>query len=270
MSGGGMTCSYSAGFLGALAKEIGFTKPDIIIASSGSVGSASYYVAGQYDSVTNIWAKHLSTNKFINLARFWRVIDIDYLIDSVFKKIEPLDEKLIYTSKIDYLVPVTNADSGEVRYFTNKDGSDIFEVMRATKAMPVLFNKKVAINGKRYCDTQLASSAYFNIPKALELGATHIIIVANNEKTSTLYDLGYKIWVKSKNKVFRDNYKRLGVLNKKLNGVNGVEILYITPSQALPAKILDNNQVHLRETIDLGYQDCLKSVELITLLKDYT
>ena len=271
MSGGGMTCSYSAGFLSALSKEIGLKNPDIIMASSGSAGSASYFVSGQYDSVTNIWANHLSTKEFINLARFWRVIDIDYLINRVFKEIEPLDAKKIYQSDINYLVPATDADSGEVTYFTNKDGSDIFEVMRATKAMPILFNKKVNIGGSSYCDSRLVSSVDFNIPKAIELGATHIIVVANNKDNfSGLYSLGYKLWLKGRKRKFQDNYKKMESITKDPVFEENVKIIHLSPSQTLETKILDNNQRHLRETIRLGYEDCKNSNKLKDLVKDYS
>ncbi len=76
-SGGGTKSMYCIGAISELHKKGIF--PDIIIAGSGSVGIASYYVAGQLDSLNRICERHLSTSKFINIFRIWKVINIDYL-----------------------------------------------------------------------------------------------------------------------------------------------------------------------------------------------
>ena len=117
MSGGGMSCSYGVGALLALVEKFNFKKPAIAIAGSGSSGTMSYFVAEQYDSIRNIWTNLLSTKKFINPFRITKIIDIDYLIDEVFKKQDALDEEKIYNSKITYLIPATNVDTGEIEYF---------------------------------------------------------------------------------------------------------------------------------------------------------
>ena len=90
LSGGGMTCAYSAGATVGLVDKYNFKNPDIAIGSSGGAGTLAYYVAGQYDAIRNIWTNLLATRKFINSLRFWKIIDIDYVIDVVFTKQEPL------------------------------------------------------------------------------------------------------------------------------------------------------------------------------------
>ena len=98
LSGGGMAASYNFGALLALVEKYQFISPDIVITGSGSAGTASYYIAGQHNS--NIWGDLLSTKKFINFLRFWKIIDIDYLIDEIFKKQDPLQSEKIHQSKI--------------------------------------------------------------------------------------------------------------------------------------------------------------------------
>ena len=98
MSGGGMTCSYGAGSILALAEKYNLEKPDIVIAGSGNAGTLAYFVAQQYDSIFNIWSNLLATKKFIDLGRILKIIDIDYLIDEVFKKQAPIDEERVYSS----------------------------------------------------------------------------------------------------------------------------------------------------------------------------
>jgi predicted patatin/cPLA2 family phospholipase len=202
MSGGGMTCSYGVGAILALIEEYNLTKPDIVIAGSGNAGTLAYYVAEQYGSIRNIWSNLLSTKKFINLLRIWNVIDIDYLIDEVFRKQDILDVKKIYDSKMIYLIPTTNIETGNVEYFSNKNNDDIFEALRATKAMPILFRHKVCINGGKYCDSYASISVKRNALKAISLGATKIIIIDNDRFNFVNY-LFLSIRFKFKNKEFK-------------------------------------------------------------------
>jgi len=73
-----MACSYSVGSALALAKEYHLTTPDIVVAGSGSSGTMAYFVSEQYKSIRNIWENLLSTKNFVDLKRFWKIMDIDY------------------------------------------------------------------------------------------------------------------------------------------------------------------------------------------------
>ena len=119
MSGGGMTCSYGAGSILALAEKYNLEKPDIVIAGSGNAGTLAYFVTRQYDFMINIWSNLLATKKFIDLGRISKIVDIDYLVDEVIKKQAPIDEEKIYSSKILYLIPATNVETGQVTFFSN-------------------------------------------------------------------------------------------------------------------------------------------------------
>lgn len=268
-SGGGMTCSYTAGFLSALVKEYGLKQPEIVIAGSGSAGTTSYYVAKQYDSMTNIWANRLSTKKFIDLLRIERIIDIDYVIDRVFKEQEPLDIAEVVDSDIHYIVPALNIESGVVEYFSNKDDVDWFEVLRATKAMPILFNKCVGINGHQYCDSRVSSGEGLNILKALEIGATHILVVATDEHENMFEEIGYDLWLDSKSDEFRSNHKKLEEIIASTVLPESIKFLKIAPKEKLPVKVLDNGQDHLRESIKLGYHDCKNDPQIKQFIDNY-
>ena len=76
-----------------------------------------------------------------------RIIDIDYLIDVVFKRQQPLDVKRLRESGMVFNVGTTSRDTGAVTYFSNKDTVDFFDMLRASKAMPVAYGKSVIING---------------------------------------------------------------------------------------------------------------------------
>jgi predicted patatin/cPLA2 family phospholipase len=110
------------------------------------------------------------------------VLDIDYLVDTVFKKTFPLDLMGLRSSKVEVVVPAVTYESGEVAYFSSKDASlDWFEVLRAAKALPLVYNKKIKIGDKHYFDTPASSSWSLHIEKALAMGATHFLIVDLNQ-----------------------------------------------------------------------------------------
>ena|SRR3989338_7140580 len=138
-SGGGLRCSFGVGVMLALAERLGIQEPSYLISCSGSAGTGAYFVSKQYDSIRNIWSNLLSTKKFVDTSRFWKMIDIDYLIDKVFKKLDPLDLKAFHASPINYFIPALNRQTGNIDYFSNRDETDIYEVLRATKAMPIAF-----------------------------------------------------------------------------------------------------------------------------------
>lgn len=268
LSGGGMTCSYSAGFLSALVYEHGFKDPDIIIAGSGSSGAAAYYTAGQYASLTNVWTKRLSSKKFINILRIKRIIDIDYLIDEVFKVQEPLKIEKVLQSKIKLLIPATNTETGELEYFSNDGSVDIYEAMRASKAMPILFGKKINIKGQTYYDTALSSSTKLHIRKALELGATHIIVVTNN-RPGLFTKVVYGFWVNCQSSKFKKNYYRIEKYMKEGIETKNVKLIWLKPKIVLPVKALTSDNNALIKTVEYGIEDCKNCKDLTIFLNDY-
>ena len=260
MSGGGMKSSFGVGAILALAKEDGGTEPDLLICGSGNAGTGSYYVSKQYDSIRNIWTNLVSSNKFVNMKRFWKMIDIDYLIDEIFKKQDVLKEGLVYKSKTKYLIPAYNKRTGKIDYFDNNGKVNIFEGMRATKAMPIAFriNPKVKVGDSVYCDTLLSSKAETHIKKAVELGANKILIINNlSENKKGLQSLLFSIWM-----LFQKNRKGYLREVKELSNYDlpkGVQVFRLSPKSKLKIKILQNDSKSLHETIEQGYHETLEN-----------
>src|SRR3989344_2650141 len=123
LEGGALRSAHGGGFLHALHTELGIA-PDMVIGSSADGGNAIYYSAGQTEQLKRIWTVHLSTWRFIALWRFWRVINVDYLVDVVLKKYEPLDLARAKGDPIAWFASVTDFDSGSYRYISARDGLD--------------------------------------------------------------------------------------------------------------------------------------------------
>jgi predicted patatin/cPLA2 family phospholipase len=268
MSGGGMKSSFGVGVILALAEKYNITEPFLLICGSGSAGTGSYYISKQYKSIRNIWTNLVSSKNFLSWKRFWKIIDIDYLIYVIFKKQDPLKEKLIYASKTRYLIPALNKNTGNIDYFDNQKGMDVFENMRATKAMPIAFkmNPSIKINGSVYCDSLVSSRAETHIQKAIDLGANKILIINNiSYQKKGLDNLFFSLWI-----FFQKCKKQYYEIEKKSSNhqiPEDVKIFTIAPKSKLKITTLNNNIDLLRQTIDQGYQETISNNKLKSFLK---
>ena len=260
---GGVSCAYFVGVILALVEKFNLTHPYLVIGSSGSTGTLAYYVAGQYESIRNIWENLIPSKKFVSIWRLNKIMDIDYLIDDIFKKQDVLDINKIKSSSIKFLISTTNIETGQLEYFGNQDNVDIFEVLRASNAAPFIYNRSVKINNNRYVDGALGASLHANIEKAKKEGAEVVIAVDNSNK-SFIVDVILRVYSLFRNKSFR---QRLKSYYKEMRYQNNDEnVLIIKPSVKLPISIVDNNHDDIIKTIQIGYNDVLNKTTLIQKL----
>lgn len=264
-SGGGMTCAYSAGAIMALVEKFGLKKPDIIVGGSGSVGTLAYYITKQYKSIKNVWSNLLCNKEVIDIKRLWRVIDVDYVIDTIFKAKAKLDIKKLIKSDIRLFIGVTNYEKGKVEYFSNKSKVDLFEAIRASMAVPMLYNKPVKINNKNYCDTFVSCSVEAGIMKAIALGATEIIAI-NNQKNRSWEEDGFKVWLFAKTKEFKINFQRELDKIHDFKLPDGIKLVLIESKEKLKIDLLNNDKGMLKSTFNRGYRETEKNKRLLELL----
>lgn len=259
MSGGGMKSSFGVGVLLALV-EYGITSPDILICGSGSAGTGSYYLSKQYGSIRNIWTRLVSSKRFINFKRFWKIIDVDYLIDIIFKRKDPLNKEKLFKTDTLFLIPAYNKKTGNVDYLNFKKDGDIFEIMRATKSIPIAFklNPGVKINNSIYCDSLLSSSAKSHIKRAISLGANKILLINNSiNKKKNVENVLFSVWM-----FFQKSKKRYYLLQRELlkfNLPSNVEIFTIKPRRSLRITTLNNDKRLLERSINQGYEETLSN-----------
>ncbi len=267
-SGGGMSCSYSAGAMVALARELNFREPDFLIAGSGSAGTFAYYASKQYENITRVWLDLLSTRRFINRFRLWKVVDVDYLIDIVFKVKNHIDVDAMLASPITVLIATTDADTGELTYFSDKEREDkreIFEFLRASKAMPIAFNRLVTIDGRRYCDTDLSADLRAHVREAIRCGARKIVAI-NNTVPRIASSMAMTAWTRLRPRVFRERYRDEMRELTRFRVPAGVRVEVLEPASLVPVSTLSSNQKKLKETYDQGYRDMVEHQGIRDLL----
>jgi predicted patatin/cPLA2 family phospholipase len=251
--GGGMRSSHGAGFLYALATQFGITQPDIMIGSSGDAGNVAYFAAGQYESIKKIWCELLSTSDFISMWRLRKIMDIDYLVDTVFKKQEPLAIEQLRNSPIELFIPVTHARTGHCEYLTKDTQVDFFEILRATAAIPIFYGKQVSILGEKYVDGELTPTIVDHVKKALSAGATRILVITNKTPLTRFNTLETKIYTHFVSKGLREAVLREISTSVSCVTAPGATVLCVGPRISI--RSLTNAKEKLRANFDRGVED---------------
>ncbi len=172
-----MRSVHGAGFLHALSTWSDIRYPDIIVGSSGDAGNACYFSAGQYELLKEVWCNILPVTKIISPWRPWKLLDVDILIDTVFKKMAPLHLDSLYESAIECLIPITDKSSGATSYVRPSHGVDTYELLRAAKAIPVFYNRSVTLFGRKFIDGEVGPTLADHVHEVHQRGADHVVVI---------------------------------------------------------------------------------------------
>lgn len=268
VSGQGVKSSYGAGALLALAEQYQVTEPFLMICGSGSAGTGAYFVAGQPDRLRHLWVDMVSSRRVLSRRRFWKIIDIDYIIDEVCKRQHPLDARKVLQAKTRFLMPALNTKTGHIDYFDNHQGMDVFECLRAAKAMPIAYkwDPRIAVGGSLYCDSLLSARAQTHIGKAVECGATKILIIHNMPSGKLRMDnLAFKFWMRLQ--PFRKSYYQAERDVAAYHVPPSIKVLVIRPSSKLWLTTLSNRKADIQQAFDQGYDETSANQELAAFLR---
>jgi hypothetical protein len=265
MSGGAMNCAYGAGMLSAL-EDVRLPKGTVIIAASGNAGNATYFVSGQIGCGREVWSNYLSGDRLINF-RNKKILDIDYLVDEIFKTKFPTNLEALRNSDVELVVPVMCYETGGINYFSSKEADlDWFEVLRAAKALPVVYGKRIKIRNQHYFDTPYSSSWDVHVEKAKSLGATDLIILDLNKlyPNAVAHIVGEYV---TKRFFFPsvDIYKPAHLPNKADYQKDGEHNVYIRPKHLL--NNLETDQKLILEMWNAGYADTKNNKHLQQMLQ---
>lgn len=170
VQGGGMRGVYSMGALAHLEKSGLRDSFDLIIGSSAGAINGAYLLAGQAVQAVDVYVEGLSNRNFVNPFRFRKIVDIDYMVDVALKQELPLDLEALRRSRSLLQVVLTDAMTGEAKIVTNRQHHDFYEVIRATAALPTLYDRTVEVGGRAYLDGGVADSV--PVQRALDAGVS--------------------------------------------------------------------------------------------------
>ena len=176
IEGGAMRAVCSAGGAAALA-FLGLTDVfDEVYATSAGVMNASYFVSHQPASGIRVYFDHCTTRAFFNPLRFWKVIDVDHLFRDIVTKDKPLRVDRLLASHTKLFVAVVDQQTGEGRVIdVRESGTPVLQLLKASTAIPVLYNKTVEVDGRPSVDGGIAIP--FPLEQAIANGCTDVLVL---------------------------------------------------------------------------------------------
>lgn len=164
-------------------EELGlrFAFDEIYVISAGFI-NASYFLSGQPRLAASIYLEANSVKKFINFWRFWKIVDIDYMI-SVMKTVKKLNIKNILTHPTKLHVRLMNTSSKEIDYLEAQQMSkrNYMHLMEAATSLTLFHPGSTKIGKNNYTDPDFRKHQLADhMKKVLSCGATDILVVHNN------------------------------------------------------------------------------------------
>jgi len=258
LEGGGLRGAFVAGALGELARCEGLRFSDVF-ATSAAAASAAYMVAGQIDRALTIWRDRTHGGQLISARHLLRgrgLMDIEGLVE-VFRGDLSLDAERVELSSTALRVAVTNCKTG-VADHVQATRSNVYELLKATMALPVVYGRVVPVDGVPYIDGGIADA--IPLEAALELEPARIIVVATRPS-------GYRKKATRMGGLLRYNYfgfpavwpaleKRWESYNRSISKLEALERLgkvqVIRPAATLPATRMTRDRERIIETLELG------------------
>lgn len=181
LDGGAMRAVGPAGGAVALA-HLGLTDIfDEVYATSAGVMNASYFLSGQGDMGITIYFDDLTTGQFINPLRFWKIVDVDYLMSEIVRVKKPLDVQRVLRSPTRFYATVMDKNTGEASLIdTKRSNTPLLTIIKAALAIPMLYNRTVEIEGKAGMDGGLRIP--FPLQEAIDNGCTDILLLLARSK----------------------------------------------------------------------------------------
>ena len=189
---GAMRGVYSGGVLLALHLLNAVNVFDVAYGTSAGAINAAHFLSGAGHLKAATYYKALADSKFYNPLRFHRVVDVDYLMNDVFRQLIPMEMERIIASDTPLRIGVLNRTDakGEVLELPH-DLPGAWDLIRATVSMPLLYNKTVEIRGKQYADGGLPIP--FPLEAAIFDKCTHLLILRTLDPDAPI-DLNHPIF----------------------------------------------------------------------------
>jgi predicted patatin/cPLA2 family phospholipase len=259
LEGGGLRGAFVAGALAELERaqvlELGH-----IFATSAAAASAAYLIAGQIERAVRIWRERTHGGQLISprhLLRGRGLMDIEGLVE-VFQGELSLDAERVGRSSTSLHVSVTNCRTGQADQVTATE-RNLFQLLKATMALPVVYGRVVDVEGTPYIDGGVADA--IPIEAALAVDSARVIVVTTRPfgyrkrpavLAGDLLRFNYRafpaLWPALRNRW--ESYNRCVVKLEALERLGRVEV--IRPLHALPASRMTRDRERIIATLELG------------------
>lgn len=176
VEGGAMRGVISCAALMAL-EDLGMTDvfDEVYGASAGAV-NAAYFLAEQAAYATSIYYQRVNNTRI--LRRLWhrKIVDIDDLFESIIARDRPLRIDKVMASRSRLFITIADASTGQAFLgLAQTNETPLLTLLKASTAMPFLYNGLVTVNGRECFDGALINP--LAIHDAIASGCTDLLVL---------------------------------------------------------------------------------------------
>jgi predicted patatin/cPLA2 family phospholipase len=176
VEGGAMRGVISCASLMAL-EELGLTDVfDEVYGTSAGAVNAAYFLAGQAAYATTIYYQKINNSRFIRHLWHRPIVNLDDLFDSVIAGDRALCVERVLASRSRLFVTIADALTGQAFLGdAQSNGTPLLTLLKASAAMPLLYNSVVEVDGRNCFDGGLINP--IPIAEAIEAGCTDLVVL---------------------------------------------------------------------------------------------
>lgn len=280
-----------------------------MVGVSASVGNIIYYLAlGNKHPGKEMWTTLLTDPRFMHfsglrdLYKNQPLYDLDFMVEKIFKEENPIDQSKAKNHRIKFYLPAQRDKDKKILYFTNDaaaverdsgsrnremrnvDNIDLYDIIKAASAAPLIFDGTFEIEGERYLDAAAVEPLPIDLP---EIANAKKIIILTKGRAGILKKIRYilmgiifmvLVWPFKRRRLSLSKYWQYGTKPFRLNRAIDFAVKEERAGRAIlihPTKkiggLLDNSNQTLQNTYDHGVE-CARSKfnEIEKMLKDHT
>jgi predicted patatin/cPLA2 family phospholipase len=271
IEGGGMRGVYAGGIVTGL-EEAGMRNVfDLVVGISSGSAASAYFLSGQAEMGTSIYYEDLANRQFINPRRVWKMLDVTY-VDAVFRQAKPLDTDAVKQSRSNFLISVTDPATARCQMIDAKDpGVDIVTAIQASSALPVAYNRTVAVGEQEYVDGVIGCG--LPLEYTLDQGYDNILVVLNRvfeakgEQTPNIEKIIAHLAMRgrfsqelrtaylTRNQLYNAGINRV---NERISGDTNIAVGIVSPD-TMPLSRLETNR-ELMKQVAAGAKEQVRSI----------
>ena len=269
LEGGGMRGLFTAGVLDCLTDEhITF---DYCIGVSAGACNAVSFLSGQRGRNKRINLTYALDKRYVSVSNFVKtksMFGMDFIFCQIPDELDPFDYEALEANPAQFVVGVTDAQTGQPFYFDKSAVNHDSTVMRASSSIPV-FSPPVAFRGGVYLDG--GTTDPIPVKKALADGCDRVLVVLTRERGYQKPPEGhrgiYKRALKKYPAMITALDRRHEVYNKTLEQLSKLEqsgtALVLAPPEKVTLSRFEKDPAKLERLYDQGYQEAKKTARQI-------
>lgn len=260
LEGGGMRGMYTTAIMDYFL-DTGLTFDGIITVSAGALFGINFLSKDKHRGLRyNLnYIRDKRYISFQSLLKTGNMINEEFAFHTIPNQLDPFNNETFMKSGTDFIVTVTNINTGQPEYFKITDAFEQIDLLRATSALPFV-SKPVNYKGSIYLDGGVSDSIPYQ--KAMSMGYDKIIVILTrpiqyrkSKPNELMIDLKYRHFPEFK-KTLKNRYLDY---NRSVESLIELEhqgkVKVLRPSKPIDIKRLENDPQKLINVYRLGLAD---------------